>query len=462
MGGEWQEVSVEEIKSQSPNALATGPFGSRISSRLFVETGVPVIRGSNLSEKVGTRLKDDGLVFLEPDKAREFARSTVREGDLVFTCWGTVNQVGLVDKRSVHPEYVISNKQMKLSPDPAEVDSLFLYYLFSSPELQRRIVNQSIGSSVPGFNLGQLRGMRLRLPCLDEQRAIAHILGTLDDKVELNRRMSETLEAMARALFKSWFVDFDPVRAKMEGRWRPGQSLSGLPAHLFDLFPDRLVESELGEIPEGWEVKPLSECVEVVRGLSYKGSGLSLDGMPMHNLNSIYEGGGYKHDGLKHYTGAYRARHLARAGDVLVANTEQGHDRLLIGYAAIVPERFGPESLFSHHLYRVRPKQRVDLNPDYLCQLFNSRTMHGVVSGYANGTTVNMLPIDGLELPLIVLPRSEAVAPFGAMAKALRARQERALGESRILAALRDTLLPKLVSGELRVNEASQLVESTP
>ena len=101
---------------------------------------------------------------------------------------------------------------------------------------------------------------------LREQRAIAHILGTLDDKIELNRRMNETLEAMARALFKSWFVDFDPVRAKLEGRWRRGESLPGLPAHLYDLFPDRLVDSELGEIPEGWEVKPLDKVADFVNG----------------------------------------------------------------------------------------------------------------------------------------------------------------------------------------------------
>ena len=88
---------------------------------------------------------------------------------------------------------------------------------------------------------------------LPEQRAIAHVLGTLDDKIDLNRRMNETLEAMARALFKSWFVDFEPVRAKMEGRWRRGESLPGLPAALYGLFPERLVDSELGEIPEGWE-----------------------------------------------------------------------------------------------------------------------------------------------------------------------------------------------------------------
>ena len=94
--GEWREVTVDEIKAQSENALATGPFGSSIGSRFFEDSGVPVIRGSNLSENIGTRLNDERLVFLSPDKAREFARSTVRDGDLVFTCWGTVNQVGLM------------------------------------------------------------------------------------------------------------------------------------------------------------------------------------------------------------------------------------------------------------------------------------------------------------------------------------------------------------------------------
>ena len=97
---------------------------------------------------------------------------------------------------------------------------------------------------------------------VDEQRAIAHILGTLDDKIELNRRMNETLEEMARALFKSWFVDFDPVRAKMEGRWRRGESLPGMPAELYDLFPDGMVDSELGEIPAGWEVKGLGDLCQ--------------------------------------------------------------------------------------------------------------------------------------------------------------------------------------------------------
>jgi restriction endonuclease S subunit len=197
---------------------ATGPFGSAIGAKHFRDAGVPLIRGSNLSQDVSTRLSDDDFVFVSEQKAREFSRSEVRRGDLVFTCWGTIDQVGLLDHRAKHERYIVSNKQMLLTPDSSQADSLFLYYVFASPEIRAEIINQGIGSSVPGFNLGQLRSFELTLPPLPEQRTIASVLGALDDKIELNRRMNATLEAMARALFQNWFVDFDPVRAKLDGR----------------------------------------------------------------------------------------------------------------------------------------------------------------------------------------------------------------------------------------------------
>ena len=144
------------------------------------------------------------------------------------------------------------------------IDKLFCYYLllFERP----RLVSQGSGTVFTNLKTDILKKHRVTIPPLPEQRVIANILGTLDDKIELNRRMNETLEAMAHALFKSWFVDFDPVRAKMEGRWRRGESLPGLPAEHYDLFPDRLVESELGEIPEGWGVKGLGEVADVSSG----------------------------------------------------------------------------------------------------------------------------------------------------------------------------------------------------
>ena len=289
--------------------------------------------------------------------------------------------------------------------------------------------------------------MRIVLPPLPEQQAIAHILGTLDDKIEMDRRMNQTLEQMARAIFQDWFVDFGPVRAKLEGRD------PYLPPELWSLFPDRLVDSELGDIPEGWGVKALGDCIDVERGLSYKGSGLLSSGVPMHNLNSIYEDGGYKNDGIKYYNGDYQPRHVTQPGEVIVANTEQGHDRLLIGFAAIVPKRFGDNGLFSHHIYRVRPKSSCYLSPDFVCQLLNTQAMHDTVSGYATGTTVNMLPVDALKLPSVIVPPTQLVATFSTIAKAARTRKEQFISESQLLAAHRDTLLPKLVSGEVGVGD---------
>ena len=330
-------------------------------------------------------------------------------------------------------------------------DPRFCYFLLKSLDLEQF----NVGSGVPTLNRNHVHPLPVSLPPLPEQRAIAHILGTLDDKIELNRRMNEPLEAMARALFKSWFVNFDPVRAKMAGRD------TGLPQHLANLFLDRLVDSELGKIPEGWEVKTFSECVEVVRGLSYKGSGLSSDGVPMHNLNSIYEGGGYKHDGLKGYDGEHKSQHVVRAGDLIVANTEQGHDRLLIGYAAIVPTSFVNETLFSHHIYRVRPKDCMALTSNYLCQLLNTRVMHEIVSGFANGTTVNILPVDALQTPQLIVPAKPILAAFNDLAEAAHRRHEEMIDESRTLAALRDALLPNLISGELRVRGAKRFIART-
>ena len=180
----WTEATVDHIKASTENALSTGPFGSSIGSQFFENRGVPVIRGSNLANDGRTCLIDDGLIFVSEAKATEFRRSAVFQGDLIFTCWGTINQVGLVSDRAAYPRYIISNKQMKLTPDPKKADSAFLFYLFSGSDLQRQIKNQSIGSSVPGFNLGRLRALRFRVPALHEQKAIAEVLSYADALVE--------------------------------------------------------------------------------------------------------------------------------------------------------------------------------------------------------------------------------------------------------------------------------------
>ena len=325
---------------------------------------------------------------------------------------------------------------------------------FALPEL----LAHATGSTFPNVSAHQLA----EIPCPDfgkgEQRAIAHILGTLDDKIELNRRMNATLEAMARALFRSWFVDFDPVRAKMVGRD------TGLPKEIADLFPNRLVDSEVGESPRGWDIGYLSEHFEAIKGVSYKGSGLGRGGMPLHNLNSVDKRGGYRCEGIKFYSGDYADRHVVYPGDVIVANTDLGRENLLIGYSAIVPRLFGDSGIVSHHLYRVRARPSSRLSAVFLYRLLNSPKMHDVVAGYANGTTVTMLPKDALQMPAVVEPPSTLLETFDALALDLEHRREQVVVESRTLGALRDALLPKLVSGELQVTglEPASLREDRP
>ena len=329
-------------------------------------------------------------------------------------------------------------------------DTRFLMYALQQLDISGYLT----GSTMPKLTQDNMNRIRLLAPLLDEQRSIAHVLGTLDDKIELNRRINATLEAIARALFKSWFVDFDPVRAKMEGRD------TGLSKEVTDLFPDRLVDSELGEIPEGWLVESLGKHFEAMKGVSYKGSGLNGDGVPLHNLNSILEGGGYKYDGIKFYSGEHKDRHRVRPGDVIVANTEQGHDRLLIGYAAIVPGAFGTDGIATHHIYRLRSRPASWLSTRFLLFLLNSGRMHDLVSGYANGTTVNMLPIDGVQRPHFAVPPKALVETFDLMVSCSENRREHIVRESRILAVVRDTLLPKLISGELKVRDDERLFKT--
>jgi type I restriction enzyme S subunit len=195
---------LEDLASPEKAAMATGPFGSAVSSKHFVSNGVPMLRGSNLSEDVGTRLISTGLVFLPPELADSFARSTARAGDLVFTCWGTVGQIGYVENRIGYDRYIVSNKQMKFTPDITKVDPLFLYYYLSQPTMVDLVKSQAIGSTIPGFNLGQLRALPVSLPELSAQHAIAEVLGALDDKIAANTKLIMLLDAtMALSLTKA-------------------------------------------------------------------------------------------------------------------------------------------------------------------------------------------------------------------------------------------------------------------
>ena len=206
--------TVGDVAAQTRNALVGGPFGSNLVSDDYVSEGIPVIRGQNMG--MG-RWVDGEFVFVMPEKADLLSANIARPNDIVFTQRGTLGQVAIVPKGRFE-RYLVSQSQMKLTVDEKKVDAQFLYYYFTTKEMQRYIRSNAIQTGVPHTNLGIFMETPLSLPPLPEQRAIVIILGSLDDMIETNRRMNETLEAMARIIFKSWFVDFDPVRAKSEGR----------------------------------------------------------------------------------------------------------------------------------------------------------------------------------------------------------------------------------------------------
>ena len=203
---DWEVVALDQIKSDEKKALISGPFGSNISAKYFTPTGVPVIRGNNLSLDVFTRFKENGFVFVSPEKADELG-TWAQADDIIFTAVGTLGQIGLLSDNQDYPRYIISNKQIRLRLNQKKVTPQFVYYWLASDLMQEVIEQRNTGSSVPLINLGVVKNLLIPLPPLPEQKAIASVLSSLDDKIDLLHRQNKTLEAMAETLFRQWFIE---------------------------------------------------------------------------------------------------------------------------------------------------------------------------------------------------------------------------------------------------------------
>ena len=251
----WREIVLGKICTKIGSGAT--PRGGK---DVYLQEGCfALIRSQNV---YNDGFRREGLAFITDHHADELRNVEVLEEDVLLNITGDSVARACQVAPDVLPARVNQHVAI-IRPDPDSLDAEYLRFLLVSPEMQTLLLSWAgSGGTRNALTKGMIESLEFLLPPLPEQRAIAHVLGTLDDKIELNRRMNETLEEMARAHFKSWFVDFDPVRAKMEGRWRRGESLPGLPADLYDLFPNRLVPSELGEIPEGWKVKALGEVAK--------------------------------------------------------------------------------------------------------------------------------------------------------------------------------------------------------
>ena len=431
----WTEVTLGDVCTKIGSGAT--PRGGKA---VYLEDGpYALIRSQNVYNAGFAR---DGLAFISDAHAEALHNVEVLPDDVLLNITGdSVARVCQVDPL-VLPARVNQHVAI-VRTYPGKLDPGYLRYYLAAPEVQSMLLSWAgSGGTRNALTKRMIETFVVQAPAdLAEQRAIAHVLGTLDDKIELNRRMNETLEEMARTLFKSWFVDFEPVRAKMEGRWRRGQSLPGLPAEHYDLFPDRLVDSELGEMPEGWEVKGLGDiCHKPQYGYTASASDENV-GPKFLRITDINKKAWIDWGEVPYcqITQDDWSKYQLRQGDIVIARmADPGHGCMI---------EADQEAVFASYLIRFRPVH--ERYARLLQYWLRSDAYWELVMGRGAGTTRVSLNAKVLsEFPL-VLPSTSLSDAFGALVNSLRTHLVANAEESRSLAAQRDALLPRLVSGEV-------------
>ena len=412
----------------------------------FLRDGIPFIMASNVS---GGRVDTKNCAFISEDQARSLRKGFSITGDVLISHKATMGRTALVGRLDV--PFIMLTPQVTYYRviDKGQLDPKYLKNYFDSPAFQQLFETWGQkGSTRSYLGITSQLDLPIVVPPPDVQKSIAHILGTLDDKIELNRRMNETLEAMARALFKSWFVNFDPVRAKMEGRD------TGLPQDLADLFPDRLVDSELGEIPEGWGVESL-EMIAQLEKATVK---------PEDHTTEEFE-----HFSLPAYdSGQLPALDL---GSTIKSN------KTLVPSQAVLLSKLNPEiqrvwlpasasscrQISSTEFLVFTPKPPIGRAGLY--SLFNTQSFRDLLKGMVTGTSKSHQRVapKSLAMQAMIVPADRLANKFEGFAWPMLERTLRNKSENHTLTALRDTLLPKLISGEIRIrpSEVQQLMART-
>ena len=423
------------------DGVQTGPFGSQLHKKDYVSVGTPIITVEHLGDN---RILHEDVPLVSDHDRERLSKYILNHGDIVFS------RVGSVDRRALVKEsesgWLFSGRCLRVRPDPNKIDSGYLSYFFGLPSFNEHIRAIAVGATMPSLNTQILSDIVVPHPrCLNEQRAIAHILATLDDKIDLNRRMNATLEAMARALFKSWFVDFDPVRAKMAGH------ATGLPEHIADLFPARLVESELGESPEGWSVSALSMMIDLNPTRSLKKGSLT----PYLDMANMPTKG---HVPDKVIDRPFGSGMRFTNGDTLVACITPCLENGKTAYVDFLQD--GEVGWGSTEYIVMRPRPPIP-NEFAYCLARSGSFREFAIQNMTGTSGRQRVPARALSQFLFPSPPEPITAWFGKVSQSLLARASEAIRESHTLAAMRDTLLPKLISGELRVDEVDPFIKWT-
>lgn len=484
MAPKWEEVPLEQLKAQIKSAFAMGPFGSKIKAENFTTVGVPVIKGGNLNS---TYMDEANFDFLTQEKADELESAKARKLDIVITHRGTLGQVGLIPEDSKYEEYVVSQSQLKMSFDITKVDPYFIYYFLKSPLGQSRLLSNVSQVGVPAIAqaLTSVRAIEIPLPPdRVEQERISKVLRDFDQKINLNRRINETLEAMAKAIFKSWFVDFDPVKAKIaaiqQGRdplraamtvisGKPDAELDTLLPEQYEqlaataaLFPEEMEESELGEIPRGWEASQVGKITSRV-SMGPFGSDIKKENFVEAGVPVIR--GGNLTDGLVErnyvFISESKANELKNAnafpGDIVITH------RGTLGQVGLIPRRSKfPRYVVSQSqmLLSVNIEQ---MSPRYLFEFLRSENGKRLLLANTSQVGVPAIarPTGSVKTIPLVVPDKTVLDAYDKVLDPFLTELSQMVKSSETLAELREALLPRLISGELSVNSLTKAAGAT-
>ncbi len=424
----WKSVSIGDL-----GRVVTGrtPPGARQD---YFGESVPFLTPTDMD---GRRKVDITARSLSPQGADLLDKVIVPRGVAVSCIGWQMGKAILVDRPTA------TNQQINtIIPDTSRIHDLFLYYALTAKRHEIFALGAG-GSRTPILNKTDFEKIMISVPPLDEQRIIAHILGALDDKIELNRRMNETLEEMARAIFKSWFVDFDPVRAKAEGRD------PGLPKHVADLFPNRFEDSELGEIPAGWKPAALSAAIEVNPRRSLKKGEvapyLDMKNMPTQSARAVDV-----------YDRKFGSGVRFADNDTLVARITPCLENGKTCFVDFLGD--GHVGWGSTEYIVLRPKPPLPAEFAYFLARTERFRTYAIYS--MCGTSGRQrVPAASLDQFMLAVPAAEVAGAFGKIAQTIMNTMKAKDEESRTLAAIRGALLPRLISGELRVPEAARMAE---
>lgn len=405
--------------------VQTGPFGSQLHKSDYCEKGIPIITVEHLGEK---RFSYESIPQVNAVDYLRLKKYSLKTGDMVFSRVGSVDRCSYVSNDE--NGWLFSGRCLRVRPTSTKINPIFLYYYFCQERVKEYIRNIAVGATMPSINTKILSDIFISIPKADEQKAIADILSCLDDKIELNNRMNKILEEMAQAIFKSWFVEYEPFH---DGEF---------------------VDSEIGMVPNGWEINNLEKIIEVTSGYSYKGTDLQDSTCAMLTIKNFDRNGSFKVDGFKTITISERVKpkHYVQLFDVLVAHTDITQKADIIGNPILVLVNAGYEKMvFSMDLVKVSSRLKQMSNVVIYLLLSDDRFKKHAL-GYASGTTVIHLSKKALPAYRLAFPTDEKIIlKLSSIVDPLFQFMGKNINENAKLSQLRDTLLPKLMSGEIRV-----------